>query len=43
MAVIGRTTAATIMEHGLRANVIPETASAVALIEAVAEYSICKI
>jgi uroporphyrinogen-III synthase len=38
LAVIGPTTAAAIREHGLRASVMPETTSAVALIEAIAEH-----
>jgi uroporphyrinogen III methyltransferase/synthase len=38
LAVIGPTTAAAIREHGLRASVMPETTSAVALIEAIVEY-----
>jgi uroporphyrinogen III methyltransferase/synthase len=38
LAVIGPTTAAAIQEHGLRASVMPETASAVALIEAIAKH-----
>jgi uroporphyrinogen III methyltransferase/synthase len=38
LAVIGPTTAAAIREHGLQASVMPETTSAAALIEAIAEY-----
>jgi uroporphyrinogen-III synthase len=38
LAAIGRTTATAIREHGLQASVTPETTSAVALIEAIAEY-----
>ncbi len=37
LAVIGPTTAAAIREHGLRASVMPETTTAMALIEAIAE------
>jgi uroporphyrinogen-III synthase len=38
LAVIGPTTAAAIQEHGLQVSVMPETTSAAALIEAIAEY-----
>jgi uroporphyrinogen-III synthase len=38
LAAIGRTTATAIREHGLRASVMPQTTSAVALIETIAEY-----
>jgi uroporphyrinogen III methyltransferase/synthase len=38
LAAIGRTTAAAIREHGLQASVMPETTSAVALIEAIAKH-----
>jgi uroporphyrinogen III methyltransferase/synthase len=38
LAAIGQTTAAAIIEHGLRVNVIPETASAVEMVEGIAEY-----
>ncbi len=38
LAAIGRTTATAIREHGLQASVMPETTSAAALIEAIAEY-----
>jgi uroporphyrinogen III methyltransferase/synthase len=38
LAAIGRTTAAAIREHHLQAHVVPETTSAPALIEAIAEY-----
>jgi uroporphyrinogen III methyltransferase/synthase len=38
LAAISRTTAAAIREHHLQAHVVPETTSAPALIEAIAEY-----
>jgi uroporphyrinogen III methyltransferase/synthase len=38
LGAIGRTTAAAIREHHLQAHVVPETTSAPALIEAIAEY-----
>lgn len=38
LAAIGRTTAAAIKEHHLQAHVVPETTSAAALIEAIAEH-----
>jgi uroporphyrinogen-III synthase len=38
LAAIGRTTAAAVMEHQLQAYVVPETTSAAALLEAIAEH-----
>ncbi len=38
LAAVGRTTAAAIRQRSLQVNVMPETTSAMALIEAVAEY-----
>jgi uroporphyrinogen III methyltransferase/synthase len=38
LAAIGRTTATAIQEHGLRVSIMPQTTSAVALIEAMAEH-----